>query len=386
MSLFSNDAVNRVHVHSAIQSLAQNGGGVFVFVFLLKAGVPAPLVFVILAAMVACRFALRPFVLPLAQRIGVRQVLIAGTVLEAAIFPILPFVHGPGPLLFAVIGVGAVGSVLYWTSFHAYYAALGDAEHRGGQVAVREAGSALVAIIAPAIAGWALVTAGPQAAFWGAGLVQILAAVPLIGAPNVAAAHEAPGGFRAARLGAVLMATDGFFSASYYYLWQIGLFLTLGESFGGYGGAMALAGVLGAAGTLGLGRLIDLGHGVRTVYIAYGIAAAVLALRAASLGHPALAVAANAGGAMAASLLMPVLMARVYNLSKSSPCPLRFSIATEGGWDLGCGTGCLLAAALTWAHASLAVPMLLGLVAAVAAVAILTRSYRWLGEAEPEPA
>ena len=88
---------------------------------------------------------------------------------------------------------------------------------------------------------------------------------------------------------------------------------------------------------------------------------------------------------MAASLLMPALMARVYNLSKSSPCPLRFSIATEGGWDLGCGTGCLLAAALTWVRLPLSIPMLLGLASAVAAVVILTRSYRWLGEARVEP-
>lgn len=385
MSLFANGAINRVHLHSTIQSLAQNAGGVFVFVFLVKAGVPTPLVFCTLAGMVASRFLLRPFVLPLARRIGLRQVLMAGTVGEAAIFPMLPFIHGPGPLLVAFIGVGAVGSVLYWTSFHAYYATLGDAEHRGGQVAVREALSAIVAIIAPVIGGWALATTGPQIAFWAAGLVQAFAAAPLIGTPQVPVAEEAPGGFRAARLGAMLMATDGWFSAAFYYLWQIGLFLTLGERFVSYGGAMALAGVLGAAGTLGLGRLIDLGHGRRSVVLAYAGAALALVLRAAALGHPWLAVIANAAGAMAASLLMPALMARVYNLAKGSPCPLRFHIATEGGWDLGCGAGCLTAAALSWAGAPLSAPMLTGLAAAAIAAAMLTRSYGSIAAVPAEP-
>jgi hypothetical protein len=41
-------------------------------------------------------------------------------------------------------------------------------------------------------------------------------------------------------------------------------------------------------------------------------------------------------------------------MAKRSPCPLRFHIATEGGWDLGCGMGCLLAAALSAARSGAA--------------------------------
>ena len=131
MSFFGNDAINRVTLHSTIQALAQGAGGVFVFVFLLKAGVPTALVLCTLAAMTAGRFVLRPLVLIVARRFGLRATLIVGTVAEAAIFPILPFVHGPGPLLLALIAVSALGSVFYWTSLHAMFASLGDAEHRG---------------------------------------------------------------------------------------------------------------------------------------------------------------------------------------------------------------------------------------------------------------
>jgi hypothetical protein len=101
----------------------------------------------------------------------------------------------------------------------------------------------------------------------------------------------------------------------------------------------------------------------------------VVALRAASFGHPALAVAANALGATAAALLTPALMSRVYNLAKESPCPLRFSIATEAGWDIGCGAGCLAAAAILAVGGSLGPAILLGLLGALAAGTLLLRSY-----------
>src|SRR5206468_3381426 len=192
MSYFGNDAINRVNLHYGIQQLAQGAGGVFVFVFLLRAGVSVPLTLCTLAAMVGGRFLLRPLVLPLAQRLGIRTTVIAGTVLEAAMFPLLPLVKGPDRALLAVIAVGAVGSVIYWTSYHAYFAALGDTEHRGGQVGAREAISAVVGVIAPLLGGWALVTAGPTAAFAGSAVVQALAVLPLLSAPQVPVQREPP--------------------------------------------------------------------------------------------------------------------------------------------------------------------------------------------------
>lgn len=376
MSFFSNDAVNRVNLHTAVQALAQQGGGIFVFVFLLRAGVPAPLVLCVLAAMVGGRFVLRPLVLPMASRLGLRASLVIGTVLEAAIFPMLPFVLGPGPMLLAVIAVSASGSVIYWTCYHAYFAALGDAEHRGRQVGMREALSALAGVVAPAVGGWALATAGPAVLFGAAAVVQVLAAAPLLGAPKVAVAQEVTGGVRERLAAGALVATDGWFGASFYYLWQIGLFVSLGEHFADFGGAMALAGLAGAAGSLLIGRLIDLGHGRRSVLIAYACVGSVMALKAASLASPAMAVAANALGAAAAALIAPALMSRVYNLAKASPCPLRFHIATEGGYDLGCGLGCLAAAALLAAHQPMSLTLLLGLGGVAATVTLLLNGYR----------
>lgn len=375
MSFFGNDAINRVNLHSGVQALAQGAGGVFVLVFLLRAGVSPPLVLCAMAAMNAGRFVLRPLVLPLARRFGLRATLVLGTVLEAATFPILPLVQGVDLAFAAVIVVGPVGSVLYWTSYHAYFASLGDDEHRGGQVGAREALTALVGIAAPLLGAWALAWGGAWFAFLGVTVIQVLAAWPLLGAPQVAVAPEAAGGERVSRLAMGLMACDGIFAGGYYYIWQMALFVSLGESFTAYGGAMALAALAGAVFSLAIGRHIDAGGGRTAALIAFVVMVGVLILRAVSVGSPWLAVTANALGALVEALWIPALMAPLYNMAKASPCPLRFNVATEAGWDLGCAGACLVGAAMMALGHSFAAPMLVGLIGAVAAFALLWRNY-----------
>ena len=46
---------------------------------------------------------------------------------------------------------------------------------------------------------------------------------------------------------------------------------------------------------------------------------------------PAMALAANAAGALIGCLYVPTLMTAVYGLAKRSPCPLRFQIAAQAG-------------------------------------------------------
>lgn len=375
MTFFSNAAINRLNLHAAIQALAEGAGGLFVLVFMLKAGVPAPLVLVAMAAMNAGRFMLRPFVLPLARRLGLRRTLILGTVLEAASYPLLPFVQGPDAAFVAVVLIGPVGSVLYWTCYHAYFASVGDAENRGGHVGAREAVVAVVGIAAPLLGAAALATGGPWLAFCGAALVQVLAAAPLLGAPEVDVAHEAPGGLRAAWGSALLMGCDGFFAGGYHFVWQIALFLTLSESFAAYGGAMALAALAGAAMSLWIGKHIDAGGGRRAVIVAFVVTLAVLGLRAGSVDLPWLAVAANALGALVVALWVPALMTPIYNMAQASPCPLRFSVATEGAWDIGCATACLAGAAMLAMGLSTAAPILVGVAGSLAAFVLLWRRY-----------
>lgn len=375
MSFFSNSAINRFNLHYAIQAIAAGAGGVFVLAFLLRAGFSVPATLLVQAGLVGARFVVRPIVPYLAGRFGLKPLLIAAILLEAAAYPLLAFVKGPDLMLVLWFAVATLGSVIYWTCFHTWFARLGDAEHRGGQIGAREAMGALSGILAPLLGGWVLVTGGPVILFAAAGIVQALSVLPLLGAPNVAVARKAPGTWRAARLGARLMFTDGMFAGGYHHVWVIALFVSLSESYTAFGAAMALAAAVGAAFSLLTGRHIDAGFGRGALVVATVVSTGVLLLRAGSLDLPWLAVTANALGALVVGLWTPALMTPVYNLTKASPCPLRFQVAAEGGWDLGCGSVCLAAAGLTAAGLPLPVSILLGLAGCAASFAIVWRGY-----------
>ena len=375
MSFFSNSAINRFNLHYAIQAIAAGAGGVFVLAFLLRAGFSVPATLVVQAGLVAARFVVRPIVPPLAARFGLKPLLIASILLEAAAYPLLAFIKGPDLMLAVWFAVATLGSVIYWTCFHAWFASLGDAEHRGGQIGAREAMGAVASILAPLVGGWVLVSGGPVILFAVAGVVKALSVLPLLGAPDIKVAREVPGAWRAGRLGARLMFTDGIFAGGYHHVWMIALFVSLSRSYTAYGAAMALAGAVGAVFSLLIGRHIDAGHGRHALVMATVVSMGVLLLRAGSLDLPWLAVSANALGALVVGLWTPALMTPVYNLAKASPCPLRFHVATEGGWDLGCGSVCLTAAGMTAAGLPLSASILLGLVGTVASFAIVWRGY-----------
>lgn len=375
MAFFRNTTVNLLNLHYAIHALALSGGGAFYTVYLLRAGVSVPVVLGALAAILAGRFLIRPSILVLGRRLGVKPLVIAGTIFTGLQYPLLAEVHGLGWPLVVLCVVSSVGDTFYWTTYHAYFAALGDEEHRGHQVGAREAIVAVVGIVAPIATGWALAALGPRVAFGATGALLAFAALPLLRTPNVPVAREAPGSWRAALPAVLLQAADGWTVAGFFFVWQIALFRSLGESFTAFGGAMALAAVVGAGSGLLLGRFIDAGHGRRAVWLAVGSIGATILARALGYGHPALAVAANAAGAFVGAFYVPTMWTALYNQSRRSPCVLRFQIATEGGWDLGAGSGCLVAAALIWAGAPLAVAIALSLLGTAAAFVLLRRYY-----------
>lgn len=375
MAFFRNTAVNRLNLHYAVHALALSSGGVFIAAFLLRGGVSAPMVLTALAAIVAGRFTIRPLILGPARRWGLRPLVIAGTLLVSLQYPILAQVRGVGWPLVVLCAVSSVGDTCYWTAYHAYFAALGDAGHRGHQIGAREAVVALVGVAGPIAGGWMLARLGPDVAFGATTIVMAASAWPLLRSPNVAVAAVAPSAIRVAGPALWLFGADGLISAGYYTVWQIALFIALGQSFTAFGGAMALAALAGALVGLFLGRLIDAGHGLRAVWLAASSILAVAALRAVSYGDPALAVLANAAGAFVPALYTPTLMTAVYNQAKHSPCALRFHIATEGGWDIGSAIGCLVAAFLLWAKAPIGFAILAPVSGVVLIFGLLRRYY-----------
>lgn len=375
MAFFANDAINRVNLHYAVQALASNLGGVFFFAYLLHAGISVPVTLLAFVSMVAGRFVLRPLIIPLGKRWGLKPLVIVGALLHAVQYPILAWVHGVGWPLVIYCAVGCPASALYWPTFHAYFAALGDAEHRGQQTTAREAVAAVIGIVAPLVGGWGLMTTGPLVIFGAAALVQAASALPLIGAPNVTPPLSAPGAYRAARQATAMFMADGWLGAGINYVWQVALFVSVGSNIAAYGGAVALAALVGALLGMLLGRHVDTGHGRRAVVIAYATTAVLVLVQALSYGSPWLAVGANALLSVVGNLIVAAMWTATYNLAQASPCPLRFNFATEGAWDIGCGGGVLAAAAISALGGSLSVSILLSLFGAAASVWLLWRYY-----------
>jgi Major Facilitator Superfamily len=321
----------------------------------------------------------------LAKRFGLKPLVIAGTIATSLQYPLLAEVQGVGPTLFVLCAFSSVGETFYWTTYHAYFASLGDAEHRGHQVGAREAVAAVVGIVGPLVTGWALTTFGPRVAFNATAVVLVLSALPIYWTPHVAVLPSVTGAFQASIPGALLFAADGWFAAGYMFVWQLALFLSLGESFSAFGGAMAIAALAAAVSGMVLGRLIDLGHGARAAWIALAALTLVTVLRALSYGNAPFAVIANACGALVACLYIPALGTAVYNQAKRSPCALRFHIAAEGGWDLGGAAAFLVAAGLLAAGVPIGPVILLSLLGATASF-LLLRRYFAVHEAVADPA
>lgn len=376
MAFFHNRTVNLLNIHSGISMVALSGGGAFFAVYMLQAGLGVPQILLGYAAIFAARFVIRPLVPFIAARTGLRRLFIIGAVGLALQFPLVAEVHGLNVAFFWMIAVAGTVDTVYWPVFHAYFAQGGDAEHRGQQLGLREAISACVGILSPLIAGWLLVAFGPRTAFAVTAVIQVTSAVPLFFIPEIKVAAHVPGAWRASLRGAVLFATDGWISAGYVVAWQFALFFALQHNYLAYGGALAVAALVGAVSGILLGRFIDAGNGGHAVLIALSVAAVVAILRAASGRYPVLAVAANAVGALCTCLYLPTLLTAVYNLAKRAPCTLRFQVAAEGGWDFGMTLGCLLGAALVWQGLPLSLAILSSLLGMAMQLVVLRRYYR----------
>lgn len=347
MAFFRNRTINLLNLHYAIHSIAMTGAGAFFAAYLVKAGVPLPGVFLTFAAILAGRFLIRPMIIGLAARHGMRLLIVLGTLLNAAQYPLLAMVHGVGVPLYALIGLGAVADTLYWPCYHAYFARLGDDEHRGQQVGVREAIAALIGVVSPLLTGVLLVAFGPYVAFGANALAVAGSAVPLLYTPDVPIEAAVPHAIKASMPGVLLFVGDGLTGGIYFFVWQVALFLSLKQNFVAFGGALALAAVVGAAAGMLLGHHIDSG-GRRAAAIACSVIGAIVLLRAAATFNPALAVFANAVSAIGSCLYVPTLMTVVYTLAKAAPCTLRFHVAAEAGWDIGGTTSLAVAALMSW--------------------------------------
>ena len=375
MGYFANRSFNLVYIHAALQAFASYGGEAFAFVYLLKAGIPAPVVLSAIAAMFGSRMLFRQLVLPLVRRVGLRRALVVAILAEAATYPILSQVTGTGAMLYTYLALWAFSSSLYWTTYHSYVALMGDNHARGAQTSAVEMIGITTGIVAPVVTGVLLTVFAPIVAFGTVGLAMALSTVPVLLGPELKIDPDAEMPAEARHAARTILFADGLRSGSFHFTWLIALFLTLGSNYTAFGGAMALSGLAGAVGGLVLGRAIDLGKGLGAARL--GFAALAVAAVARFIGWPvvSLAVAANVAAALAWPLYATAFNARVYTLARQSPCPLRFHIVAEGGWDMGTFVSCLAAAALLHAGFDFHLPLAIGVAACGLGYLMIARTF-----------
>jgi len=376
MARSANSDLNRLTLHSALQQLAWSVTDAFSAVFLYRQGLKPATIYLAIAGILVMRLLLRPTVLAVVARTGLKTTLIAGAALSAAQAALLAPIRGVDAALVAYVVASAVAEVFYWSSYHAMFASVGDAERRGAQVGLRQLLVAAAGVAGPAAGGLALTYGGPWLAFGAAGAVQLGAIAPLIGCANRPVARVAPpGAFRAARRGALVFVADGWIFNGASWAWSLVVFQTLGARFDAFGGLLAAAALAGALGGLAFGRAIDSGGAPRAAWINAAVLAATLAAKA-LCGEQAIAVLVVAiGAALLGGLYNPSLMTAIYNEAKASPCPLRYHLALEAAWDVGGALACLAAAAaLAWG-ASLQLVVLLALPLVALQAAGLRASY-----------
>jgi MFS family permease len=349
MNFLANRDINRLAVHSALAQVAAGLSAVFIAAFFLREGLTPSQIFLVFAATLMLRFFIRLALPELVNRIGFRNTFLLGALLFAGKFPILAVFDGSFVRLAWYIVAEAVSGTLYWTCYHAFFAALGDPEARGAQVGARGLLSTVAAIATPAVGGVLFATVGPWASFGGATLVSLVAIVPLLSLnePKVPPAPPKEA-FQVVREGVWLFATDGFVTSIAAFTWDIISFVSYGERYDVFGGVLALASLAGAIGGLAFGRFIDAGHAERAVWINAIVFSIVLVMKAACVGSAATIAAATIVSNLFGGFYIPVLMTAIYNDGKAAACTLRFHIMAEAGWDVGGTIACLLAA-LAWA-------------------------------------
>jgi MFS transporter, DHA1 family, inner membrane transport protein len=376
MRLFANADINWLAAHSTLHRLAWGGSGVFFGIFLLRQGLSPAAIFLAFSAIYAMRFLVRPLVGLIAPTIGLRQALILGTLLQGAQYPLLAFVHGADLTLLPFCVASGVGAAFYFTCYHAMFAAVGDVERRGSQVGGRQVLSAAAAVAGPAAGGIMLATAGPWVAFGTAAAIEAAAIVPLfaIGDPPI---ERVPpeGSYAAARTGVLLFATDGWINGGSVLAWTIIMFRSLDTRFDAFGGTIAAAALAGALGGMVLGRLIDLGHARRATVISAAVLIGNLIVKSVCGTDVYVVVAVTIGTTLLGGLYIPTLLTAFYNEAKGGPCPLRFQIAAEAGWDIGATVGSLLAAAVCAAGAPLQAAIAIAVPAVVVQALLLRQSY-----------
>ncbi|MGD9638659.1 MAG: MFS transporter [Alphaproteobacteria bacterium] len=343
----SDKSVNLLNTHYAFLYMAWQMLCMFSMVFLYKAGVPLPFVFLTSAGIFVFRFLFRPLSLILINKIGCKKTLIIGSmVLCLPPLAIIP-VTGLNQWLYIYIGINTVADCLYWLSYHTFFANSGRIEERGTALGIREGLSKIATIVGPLLSGSLLTIYGPKVAFGITSFLTFLASIPLFLLPDVKmkklTRKEKKG---VSKFGMKIFIVWGFMQT--VTAWPIILFKLFGENFQIYGWLLSLLGFFMAVMSFVLGRFIDKGKGKSIYRISIALIIITNLGRALFAYDYTTVIAFDILYSISFCFFTPAGMTAVYNVSKTTSNPLYFQFYAEAGWDIGSVLALICCAAMAF--------------------------------------
>lgn len=375
MSSFSNKDLNRLNIHYGMREMGWQMCSMFTLAYLYKQGLSLPMTFVVYAAMLFMRTLTRPLSMYFCLKKGTHATMILGTVFFALRYPAMLPVDGLNWRLLPFVFLSGVADVLYWVSYHNYFASVGDNDSRGSSVGIRDAIATVVAVLGP-LCGGALLAVDKFYAFAFPFVLTMLSVIPLMKTPALPlptkpTAHEKklndPFGF-------IVFIGDGLFYQA-GAIWPLIVFMIVDKQYGNFGLILALAAVFRSVGSVLFGRLIDKGKGWQVACVGYGLHIVVLTVRGFFAFTVPAVIACDFFAAIAYCFSTTGLMTAVYNATKQAKHPLYFTYYTELGWDIGSISAMLICGGITAVGIDLRWGLTLSIAGAIVSLAALKGYY-----------
>ena len=149
--------LNEVYLNQVIQTFALALIGIFIPIYLLKAGFSFNTVLVFMIITWATLAALAPLSAKLSCRIGLKHtILLRAPVLMLFLFMLMYIGNMSLPFLFLIAFIGGVSLCLYWVPINSEFVKNTDRLHIGQQIGLLKAFPKIAAIFAPLIGGLVL--------------------------------------------------------------------------------------------------------------------------------------------------------------------------------------------------------------------------------------
>ncbi len=329
-------ALRWINIHFALRVAGATLATVFEMVYLYELKIPLPHIFLIFGGIQLLRLFARPLIVGLAARLGLKKSIILSTLLYAGNYAILAQVQGISWWLALFVLWSAVNHAMYWTSYHACFAALSAKGTRGEDIGAKEALVALARALAPAASGFAIAYVGFTTSFFLAGSLVILSAIPLFFLPPVPAVplvswRET---WRTSdRRGFLVHFGHGWYEAG-ILTWSLIVFLLVAD-YAVAGGLASLVVIFQMIAFLFVGKFIDRGHGYLIAHIAIGLLAVVMLGRAGFVRDIPTTILFDAIYAIANCFYGPALDTILYNAAGDAKNAWGFQVLSETSVDAG---------------------------------------------------